>query len=64
MVDEICHWNLNGLKCKQSPNYYGKINQIYSILQNSATLVLNLQETHISAEKELTNFVETYLTSL
>ena len=60
MVDEICHWNLNGLKCKQSPNYYGKINQISSILENSATLALNLQETHISAEKELPNFVETY----
>jgi len=60
MADEICHWNINGLKCKHSTNYLGKINQIASILENSATLLVNIQETHIPSEKDLPNFVQTY----
>jgi len=60
MADEIYHWNVNGLKCKQSINYVGKIKQISSILENSSTLLVNIQETHIPSEKELPNFVNTY----
>ena len=60
MGDDIYHWNINGLKCKRSPNYSGKINQISSILENASTSILNIQETHISKNEELPNFVRTY----
>ena len=60
MGDDIYHWNINGLKCKRSPNYSAKINQINSILESGATSFLNLQETHISSENELPNFMTTY----
>ena len=61
MGDDIYHWNINGLKCKHSPNYSGKINQINSILESGATYILNLQETHISNEEELPKFMTTYI---
>ena len=60
MADDIYHWNINGLKCKRSPNYSGKINQISSILESTSTAILNIQETHISNDKELPNFLNTY----
>ena len=60
MGDDIYHWNINGLKCKRSPNYSAKIIQINSILESGATSFLNLQETHISSENELPNFMTTY----
>ena len=60
MADDIYHWNINGLKCKRSPNYSGKINQISSILESMSTSILNIQETHISNENELPHFLSTY----
>lgn len=60
MGDDIYHWNIIGLKCKRSHNYFAKINQINSILESGATSILNLQETHISTENELPNFMTTY----
>ena len=60
MADDIYHWNINGLKCKHSPNYLGKINQIGSILEKGSTSILNIQETHTSNESELPKFLKTY----
>lgn len=56
MAGEILHWNINGLKCKRSPNYKAKLDRIKSFLDNEKTLVLNIQETHISSETELPKF--------
>ena len=61
MAGEIFQWNINGIKCQISPNYKDKINQITSILEkNSSTAILNIQETHISSETELPDFVNLY----
>ena len=60
MAGEILHWNINGLKCKRSPNYKTKLDRIKSFLDNEKTLVLNIQETHISSETELPNFLDYY----
>ena len=60
MAGEILHWNINGLKCKRSPNYKAKLDRIKSFLDNEKTLVLNIQETHISRETELPKFLDYY----
>ena len=60
MAGDIYHWNINGLKCKRSTTYEDKLNQLSSMLENVATTILNIQETHISNEAGLPNFIETY----
>ena len=61
MAGDIYHWNIGGIKCKRSTNYNDKINQLSSILEKaSSTLILNIQETHISNEAELPKILETY----
>ena len=60
MAGEIFHWNVNGLKCKRSPNYSKKIDIISSHLENSnSTMFFNIQETHIDSE-ELPPFLDIY----
>lgn len=61
MAGDICHWNINGLKCKKSINYKEKINFLSSLLENTnSTILLNVQETHLTNENELPNFVNLY----
>jgi len=61
MAGEIFHWNLNGLKCKRSPNFKGKLEMIeYSLEKNTTTLIVNIQETHISKEEEIPRLFDTY----
>ena len=60
MADEVYHWNINGLKCRNSPNYSDKIKQICSILETQSTFTLNLQETHLARENEQPSFINTY----
>ena len=61
MAGEIFQWNLNGLKCKKSPNFKGKLEMIESILEkNTTTLIVNIQETHISKEEEIPGLFNTY----
>ena len=60
MAGEIFQWNLNGLKCKKSQNFKGKLEMIESILEkNTTTLIVNIQETHISKEEEIPGLVDT-----
>ena len=71
MAGEILHWNINGLKCKRSPNYKAELDRIKIFLDNEKTRVLNIQETHISTElpnlldyyKHLYHFEKTYAKS-
>ena len=61
MAGDIFHWNINGLKCKNSPNYKEKVNTLTSLLENThSTLILNVQETHIPSKDDLPNFVSLY----
>ena len=61
MAGEIVHWNISGLKCKRSPNYNDKLDSISSILENvNSTFLLNIQETHISSDKDLPNILRLY----
>ena len=61
MMGEIIHLNVNGLKCKSSPNFHKKNDIISSILENvNSTWILNLQETHLHHESENPNFFELY----
>ena len=61
MMGEIIHLNVNGLKCKSSPNFHKKNDIISSILENvNSTWIFNLQETHLHHESENPNFFELY----
>ena len=61
MAGDFIHWNINGIKCKKSPNFKDKINTLSSILENSSsTEILNIQETHISHKEELPKALKLY----
>ena len=60
MADDIVHWNINGLKSKQSINYNTKIEKIKSILDNKNTLLINIQETHLFSENEIPQYLHYY----
>ena len=60
MAGEITHWNINGLKCKSSPNYKDKVDLLTSILEKNSTFILNVQETHISSKEDMPKFLEVY----
>ena len=60
MAGEILHRNINGIECKRRPNYKAKLDRIKSFSDNEKTFVLNIQETHISSETELPNFLDYY----
>jgi exonuclease III len=61
MAGEIFQWNINGLKCKQSPNYKGKCETLKSILdKNDCPFILNIQETHFLNESDLPKLLKPY----
>lgn len=61
MAGEIIHWNICGLKSKKSQHYKDKIDTLSALLERiESTLILNIQETHISKKEELPNIIRNY----
>ena len=70
-MGDFLQWNINGLKCTNSQNYKEKIDTVCSILENSNTSILNLQETHFQQDdfpqclknyEHLFHFINSYAT--
>ena len=61
MAGEIIHWNICGLKTKNNQYYKIKTETLTSFLEKTeSTWIMNIQETHISKNEELPNFVKNY----
>ena len=54
MANEIIHWNIRGLKTFQNINYKNKIDSVTTLLnKNQSTMILNIQETHLTDIKQV-----------
>ena len=55
-MTEILHFNIKGVKDKTNINYKEKVETVQKMLYNvQNTMVLNLQETHLSSKEQLPN---------